>query len=63
MNSPSGPTNLDPMAEVLRLEAIVNYLQQALAEATEMWRAAIARAEGTPLLDPLEGQTDFRGGK
>lgn len=62
-NSLSGPTNLDPLAEALRLEAIVNYLKQALDEATEMWRAAVTRAEGTPLLDPLEEQERWARGK
>ncbi len=42
------------MLEVHRLQAIVEYLDQALKEATEMWRAAIARAEGTPLLDGID---------
>ena len=63
MNSRSVSMNLDPMAEVERLNAIAEYLKQSLSEVLEMLSAAIARAEGMPLLKPLEGQTDFEDDK
>jgi hypothetical protein len=46
-------------AEAEILGEIAKYLHHLADEATERWRAALVRAEGTPLLDPLEGQTDF----
>lgn len=45
--------------EALRLEAIAEELHRLADEATERWRAAIVRAEGTPLLDPLKEQDEW----
>lgn len=42
--------------QLLTLQAIAEHLQRLADEATEIYRAALARAEGTPLLDPLHEQ-------
>lgn len=52
MNSKPEPQSY----ELLRLEAIAEELHRLADEATERWRAAVARAEGTPLLDRLKGK-------
>ncbi len=49
----------DARTEAETLGAIAKYLHVLAEEATERWRAALVRAEGTPLLDPLAGQPDF----
>ena len=40
--------------ELLRLQAISEELHRLADEATERWRAAVARAEGVPLFDRLK---------
>lgn len=55
MNLPSGRPTYDPIKEVEKLQAIAEELHRLADEATERWRAAVARAEGTPLLERLTG--------
>jgi hypothetical protein len=49
--------------ELSKLQAIAEHMQLLADEATRVYGAALARAEGTPLLKPLEGQTDFEDDK
>lgn len=47
---------LTTYVELERLKAIAEYLHRLADEATRVYAAALARAEGTPLLDPLTEQ-------
>jgi hypothetical protein len=59
MTSQPAPPPFDPVKEVERLQAIAEELHRLADEATERWRAALARLEPTPpLLERLE-----RGGE
>ena len=42
------------LKEAERLQVIAEELHRLAGEATERWRAALARAEGTPLLDQID---------
>lgn len=53
----------DMHMELKILEAIAENLHRLANEATEIWRAAVVRAEGTPLLDPLAEQAEWQRGK
>ncbi len=55
MTSQSGPPPYDPMKEVETLQAIAEELHRLADEATERYRAALARIEPTPpLLDAMK---------
>lgn len=53
--------SFDPIMEATVLGAIAKELQRLADEARERWRAALARIEGMPLLDPLAEQDAWEG--
>lgn len=61
MTLESGLPPFDVRTELKILEAIAENLHRLANEATEIWRAAVVRAEGTPLLDPLAEQDAWEG--
>jgi hypothetical protein len=54
MPSQSEQPNYDLLKEAETLQAIAVELQRLADEATERWRAAVARIEGAPLFDRLD---------
>lgn len=56
MSFKSDSPPFDPVMEALILGAIATELHRLADEATEKWRAALARIEGTPLLDRLDSE-------
>jgi hypothetical protein len=60
MSFQSEQTTCDPRREAEILGEIAKYQHRLADEATERWRAALARLEGTPL---FEQQDEWQRGK